>query len=345
MQLCHSRFAIVRSSDRKHAGIRQRLAFAACAALTVPTTAAAQPVSASDYPNKSLRWILAFPAGGVSDVLARTISQRLGETLNQQIVVDNRPGASGIVASEIAAKAPADGYTLMLGETSTHSVNASLFKKLPYDPVKDFQPVTLLAESPLVLVVSPSVAVASVQDLIALAKAKPGQLNYASGGTATGTHLVPELFKSIVGIDLTHVPYKGTPLALTDLLGGRVEIMFPNLPPVIGQIKSGRLKAIGVTSAKRLPSLPEVPTLAESIPGFAANTWYGVLVQAGVPRPTVLKLNAALVKVVGTPELRERLSALGFEVATSTPEALAQYIRAEIDKWARVIKVAGIKPD
>ena len=323
------------------------LVIAACAAgiAAVSGNAEAQADVARHYPNKSLRWILAFPAGGVSDLLARPIGQRVSDVLGQQIVVDNRPGASGIIASELAIRAPADGYTLMLGETSTHSVNVSLFKKLPYHPVKNFAPVTLLAESPLVLIVGPALAVNSVQELIALAKAKPGQLNYASGGSGTGTHLVPELFKSITGIQLTHIPYKGTPPALTDLLGGRVELMFPNLPPVIGQIKSRRLKVIAVSSAKRVPSLPEVPAIAESVPGFVANTWYGVLVPAGTPQPIVQKLNAALVTVVATAELRERLSGLGFEIATSTPEGLARYIRAEIDKWARVIQQAGIKPE
>ena len=325
----------------------QHLVVAACAAgiAAVSGSADAQAEVARHYPSKSLRWILAFPAGGVSDLLARPIGQRLSDVLGQQIVVDNRPGASGIIASELAIRAPADGYTLMLGETSTHSVNVSLFKKLPYHPVKNFAPVTLLAESPLVLIVGPALAVNSVQELIALAKAKPGQLNYASGGSGTGTHLVPELFKSITGIQLTHIPYKGTPPALTDLLGGRVELMFPNLPPVIGQIKSRRLKVIAVSSARRVRSLPEVPAIAESVPGFVANTWYGVLVPAGTPQPIVQKLNAALVTVVATAELRERLSGLGFEIATSTPEGLARYIRAEIDKWARVIQQAGIKPE
>ncbi len=325
----------------------RHLVAAACAAgiAAVSGSAEAQPEVARHYPNKSLRWILAFPAGGVSDLLARPIGQRLSDVLGQQIVVDNRPGASGIIASELATRAPADGYTLMLGETSTHSVNVSLFKKLPYHPVKDFAPVTLLAESPLVLIVGPALAVGSVQELIALAKAKPGQLNYASGGSGTGTHLVPELFKSITGIQLTHIPYKGTPPALSDLLGGRVELMFPNLPPVIGQIRSRRLKVIAVSSARRVPSLPEVPAIAESVPGFVANTWYGVLVPAGTPQPIVQKLNAVLVKVVATTELRERLSGLGFEIATSTPQGLARYIRTEIDKWARVIQQAGIKPE
>lgn len=325
----------------------QFFAVSACALVLAAacTSSLAQMETSRDYPSKPLRWILAFPAGGVSDLLARSIGQGLSDALGQQIVIDNRPGASGIVASEIVARAPADGYTLIMGETSTHSVNVSLFKKLPYHPLKDFAPVTLLAESPLVLVIGPALAVGSVQELVELAKKKPGQLNYASGGSGTGTHLVPELFKSITGIQLTHIPYKGTPPALNDLLGRRVELMFPNLPPVIGQIKSGRLKALGVTSAKRLPSLPEVPAIAESVPGFVANTWYGVLVPAGTPQATVQKLNGALIKVTRTVELRERLSGLGFELATSTPEGLGRYIAVEIDKWARVIKQAGIKPE
>ncbi|MBI3937907.1 MAG: tripartite tricarboxylate transporter substrate binding protein [Betaproteobacteria bacterium] len=325
----------------------QRLATALCAAAIAgsPGPGGAQAQGGRDYPGKPLRWVLGFPAGGVSDLLARTVGQKLAETLGQQIVIDNRPGASGIVASALAAKAPANGYTLMLGETSTHSVNVSLFKKLPYNPLADFAPVTLLAESPLVLVVAPTLAVASVQELITVAKAKPGNLNYASGGSGTGTHLVAELFKSTTRIQLTHVPYKGTPPAITDLLGGRVDLMFPNLPPVIGQIKTARLKAIAVSSGRRLPSLPDVPAIAETVSGFVANTWYGVLVPAGTPRPVVQRLNAAIVEVVAIPELRERLSGFGFEVATSTPEGLAQYMRGEIGKWAQVIAEAGIKAE
>jgi tripartite-type tricarboxylate transporter receptor subunit TctC len=298
-----------------------------------------------EYPHKPLRWVVGFPAGGVSDLLTRTVAQRLSESLGQQIVVDNRPGASGIVACELAAKAPADGYTWMLGEASTHSVNTSLFKKLPYDPVTDFAPVTLLAESPLVLLAGPALAVRSVPELIALAKSRPGQLNYASGGTGTGTHLVPELFQTTTGIQLTHVPYKGTPLALTDLLGGRVELMFPTLPPVMGQLKSGRLKALGVTSAKRLPAFPQVPAIAESVPGFVASTWYGVLVPARTPRTIIDKLHDALVRTVSALEMRERLSGLGFEPETSTPLEFARYIRADSAKWARVVEHAGIKPE
>ncbi len=340
-----SKCVIVRSfrSCRMKSSARRVAACCALAAVLSPA-ALAQPESVRDYPNKPVRWILAFPAGGVSDIVGRTVGQKLGEAIGQQVVIDNRPGASGIVASELAAKAPPDGYTIILGETSTHSVNVSLFKSLPYDPVKDFTPITLLAESPLVLVVGTSLTTGSVKELIDTARSRKGTLNYASGGTGTGTHLVAELFKSATEISLTHVPYKGTPLALTDLLGGRVDLMFPNLPPVIAQIKSGRLKAMAVTSAKRLSLFPELPTMSETIPGFVANTWYGVLAPANTPRPVVTKLNAEITKSVNNDQIRDRLAAQGFEVATSTPQGLAEYIRAEIDKWKRVVREAGITP-
>lgn len=341
-----SRSAIARSFSFCFSSVEAANIAASCLVVCVwSTSALAQTDSSQDYPSKSLRWILGFPAGGVSDILGRAVGQKLGAEIRQQVVIDNRPGASGIVASELAAKAPADGYTIMLGETSTHSVNISLFKKLPYDPVNDFAPVTLLAESPLVLVIGSSLAVGSVKELVDTARDRKGALNYASGGSGTGTHLVAELFKSATGIGLTHIPYKGTPLALTDLLGGRVDVMFPNLPPVIGQIGAGRLKAIAVTSGKRLRSFPNLPTISETIPDFVANTWYGVFAPAGTPQRVIEKLNTAIVKVMRTDETRDRLSDVGFEVATSTQKALAEYIRAEIDKWKRVINDAGIKPE
>jgi tripartite-type tricarboxylate transporter receptor subunit TctC len=312
------------------------------AAAVLPQLAVAQS-AAGTYPGKPLRWILGYPAGGVSDILARPVGQRLAEVVGQQVIIDNRPGASGIVASEIAAKAPADGYTLMLGETSTHSVNVSLYSKLPYDPVKDFVPVSLLAESPLVVVVRPNLGVNSVQELIELARQK--SLDYASGGTGTGMHLTSELFKSVTSTRLRHIPYKGTPLAITDLLGGRVDLMIPNLPPVMNFIKSGRMHAIAVTSAQPLGSLPDLPTVAQTVTGFVSNTWYGLFVPAGTPASIVATLNAAVAKVLNEPDVRERLSAVGFEVKMSTPEELSAYQRSEIAKWHRVIETAGITPE
>jgi tripartite-type tricarboxylate transporter receptor subunit TctC len=318
---------------------------AACAAVIgcVSGTAGAQNQTPGAYPDKPLRWLVGFPAGGVSDVLVRIVAQPLGAKLGQQVVVDNRPGAGGIVATQLAVNAPADGYTLMLGETSTHVMK--LLRKLPYDPVRDLTPVTLLAESPAVLVVSPALTASSVRELIELAKGKPDALKYASGGVGTGNHLIPELFKSMTGIRAMHVPYKGSPLAIIDLMSGRVDLMVSAVPPLMDHIRARRVKALGVTSAKSLPSLPDVPAIADSVPGFVANTWYGAMVPSGAPQQVIGKLNASIVNVVADAALRERLSGFGFVVSTSTPAELARYIEAENEKWAKVITEANIKLD
>jgi tripartite-type tricarboxylate transporter receptor subunit TctC len=306
---------------------------------------AAGDAFAQTYPERPIRWILGYPAGGISDLLARTVAQRLSERLGQQVVVDNRSGASGVIGAEAAARAKPDGYTLFMGETSTHTVNPLLKTDLPYDPVKDFAPVTLLAESPLLLVVSPSVPAQTVPELIALAKERPGQLNYASGGNGTGTHLAAELFKSLAKVDLLHVPYKGTPHALTDLLGGRVEVMFPNMPPALPHVKANTLRVLAVTSARRLEMLPGVPALSEYVPGAVANTWYGLFVPAGTPPRIITRLNGEIGKVLAEPELRRQLSKQGFELTASTAEQLAAYLRAEAEKWSRVIAEANIRVD
>ncbi len=320
----------------------RRLAAAGLAAALAWVTAGH---AAQRYPERPIRWILGYPAGGISDLLARAVAQRLSERLGQQVVVENRPGASGAIAAEAAAKAAPDGYTLFMGETSTHTVNPLLRSNLPYDPVLDFAPVSLLAESPLLLVVTPSLPVQSVAELIALARSRPGQLNYASGGNGTGTHLAAELFKSLAKVDIVHVPYKGTPNALTDLLGGRVEVMFPNMPPALPHVKANTLRILAVTSARRLEVLPGVPALAEVLPGYVANTWYGLFAPAGTPPGIVAKLNGEVGKVLAEPELRRHLSSQGFELAGSTPEELAAYLRAETAKWSKVIKEANIRVD
>jgi tripartite-type tricarboxylate transporter receptor subunit TctC len=298
------------------------------------------------YPNRTIRLVVPFPAGGTTDILARAAAQKLTESLGQPVVVDNRPGAAGNIGSDIVAKSAPDGYTLLMGTVGTHAINPSLYSKMPYDHVKDFVPVVLVASVPNVLVVNPSLPVKSVGDLIKLAKAKPGEINFASSGSGTSIHLSGELFKTMAHVDMTHIPYKGSAPALTDLIGGQVQIMFDNLPSSLAQIKAGKLRAIAVTSQKRAPALPDVPTIAESgLPGFEATSWFGVLAPAGTPFPVVARINSEINKWLQTPEAREQLLAQGAAAAGGTPESFAAHIRAETDKWAKVVKESGAKVD
>ncbi|MBI3936971.1 MAG: tripartite tricarboxylate transporter substrate binding protein [Betaproteobacteria bacterium] len=298
------------------------------------------------YPTKPIRLIVPFPPGGTTDVVARVIAQKLTENWSQQVVVDNRPGAGGIIGTELAAKAPADGYTLLLGSITTHAVNPSLYKKLPFDPLRDFAPVSLAVSTPQVLVVHPSVAAKSVKELIALAKAKPGQLNYASAGTGTSPHLTFELFKSMAGVNLVHVPYKGTGPAITDLIGGQVQTMITGVVALYPHIKAGKLRALGATSAKRVAALPDVPTIAESgVPGFDVASWFGVFAPAGTPKPVVTRLNAEIVKILAVPELRRKLAAQGADPATNTPEQFAAYVKSELARWGKVVQATGARVD
>jgi tripartite-type tricarboxylate transporter receptor subunit TctC len=301
---------------------------------------------AQAYPNHTIRLVVPFPAGGTTDILARAAAQKLTESLGQAVVVDNRPGAGGNIGADIVAKSAPDGYTLLMGTVGTHAINPSLYAKMPYDHVKDFVPVVLVAGVPNVLVVNPSVPVHSVADLIKLAKSKPGEINFASSGAGTSIHLSGELFKTMAGVDMTHVPYKGSAPALTDLMGGQVQVMFDNLPSSLALIKSGKLRAIAVTSLKRAPALPDVPTIAESgLPGFEASSWFGVLAPAGTPAPVVARLNAEVNKWLQSPEAREQLLAQGAAAAGGTPEQFAAHIRAETEKWAKVVKASGAKVD
>jgi tripartite-type tricarboxylate transporter receptor subunit TctC len=279
------------------------------------TACIASGAFAQAYPNHSIRLVVPFPAGGTTDILARDVAKKLTDTLGQSVVVDNRPGAGGNIGADIVAKAPPDGYTLLMGTVGTHAINPSLYAKMPYDHIKDFVPVVLVAGVPNVLVVNPSVPVNSVADLIKLAKSKPGAINFASSGSGTSIHLSGELFKTMTGVDMTHVPYKGSSPALTDLMGGQVQIMFDNLPSSLALMKSGKLRAVAVTSLKRAPALPDVPTISESgVPGFEASSWFGILAPAGTPAPIVAKLNAEVNKWLQSPE-KEQLLAQGAEVA------------------------------
>ncbi len=302
--------------------------------------------SAQAYPVKPIRIVVPFPPGGATDILARDVAQKLTEAWGQQVIVDNRPGAGGNIGSELVAHSAPDGYTLEMGTVGTHAINASLYAKMPYDHVKDFAPVILVAGVPNVLVVNNAVPANSVAELIAYAKANPGKLNFASSGNGTSIHLSGELFKVMAGVQMTHIPYKGSAPALQDLLGGQVQLMFDNLPPSLPQIKAGKVRALAVTSLTRAPALPDVPTIAESgLPGFEASSWFGVLAPAGTPPAIVAKLNAEIAKWLATPEAKEKLAKQGANAAGGTPEDFAKHIAAETAKWAKVVKDSGAKID
>jgi tripartite-type tricarboxylate transporter receptor subunit TctC len=301
---------------------------------------------AQTYPAKPVRIVVPFPPGGATDILARDVAQKLTEAWGQQVIVDNRPGAGGNIGSELVAKSAPDGYTLEMGTVGTHAINASLYAKMSYDHVKDFAPIILVAAVPNVLEVNPAVPVNSVAELIAYAKANPGKLNFASSGSGTSIHLSGELFKVMAGVDMTHVPYKGSAPALQDLLGGQVQLMFDNLPPSLPHIKAGKLRALAVTTAARAPALPDVPTVAEAgLPGFEASSWFGLLAPAGTPREIVAKLNGEVAKWLATPEAKEKLSKQGANAAGGTPEDFAKHIAAETEKWAKVVRASGAKVD
>ncbi|MEP7182332.1 MAG: tripartite tricarboxylate transporter substrate binding protein [Betaproteobacteria bacterium] len=323
-----------------------RNALALVAAFAVTAVAAPAHAQAPAYPTKPIRLVVPFPPGGATDLLARDVGQKLTEAWGQQVIVDNRPGAGGNIGTELVAKAAPDGYTLEMGTVGTHAINASLYSKLPYDHVKDFVPVILVAGVPNVLVVNPSVPANTVAELIAYAKANPGKLNFASSGSGTSIHLSGELFKVMAGVQMTHIPYKGSAPAVQDLIGGQVQLMFDNLPPSLPQIKAGKLRALAVTSATRAPALPDVPTIAEAgLPGFEASSWFGVLAPAGTPPAIIAKLNAEIAKWLATPEAKEKLSRQGANAAGGTPEDFAKHITVETAKWAKVVKESGAKVD
>jgi tripartite-type tricarboxylate transporter receptor subunit TctC len=316
-------------------------------ALLIPVLLAALPVSAQapgPYPSKPLRFILPFPPGGPTDILGRLIGERLASSLGQPVIVENRGGAGGNVGAEAAAKSAPDGYTLVLVAPSL-AISPSLYSKLNYDPLRDFAPVSLVATVPNVIVTQPGLA-PTLQEFIALAKAKPGGMNFGSGGSGTSNHLAGELFNIVTGTKLVHVPYKGVNLAMNDVLGGAIHLVVIGVPAAAPHIKSGRLRALGVIAPQRLPSLPEVPTVAEAgLPDFEVTTWYGVLAPAGTPRPVVARLNGELVKILYSPDMKDKLNAMGTDPVTSTPEEFAAYLRQETAKWANVVLKAGLKAD
>ena len=310
---------------------------------TAAIALAAAPATAQPYPAKPIRVVVPFPAGGNADIFARAFAQKLGEAWKQIPIVDNRAGAAGIIGTQFVAKAPADGYTLLFGTTGTHTTNPAVYAKLPYDPVRDFAPVSNFADSPFLLVVHPSIPARTLQQLVTLAKSRPGQLDYASFGTGSSAHLAGEMLRTMAGINVIHVAYKGGPPAVNDLVGGHVSLMFNSLPAVLPLVKADRLRALAVASAKRSPALPELPTFAESgLPGFEAGSWYGLLAPSGTPREAITKLHAETVQMLALPDIRQKLAAEGAEAIGNSPEEFAAQIRRDIERWEKVARAANI---
>ena len=300
-------------------------------------------VFAQGYPNKPIRMVVTFPTGGAPDILARLFSEKA--TLGQAVVVDNKPGAGGNIGADIVAKSPNDGYTLVMGTVGTHSINGALYAKMPYDMVKDFSPVTLLASAPNLLVVNNSLPVKTVAELITYMKANPNKLSFGSLGIGTSVHVSGELFKSLTGTSMTHVPYKGRQFAIPDLIGGQIQLMFDNMPSALPMAKEGKIRALAQTTAKRSPAAPEVPTVAETVPGFEATTWFAVFAPANTPRDIVTRLHGEMVRVFNLPDVQTRLKTLGLDAVLSTPDELARYQASEITKWAKVVKDSGAKAE
>lgn len=321
---------------------RRRLLQAVCAALALPRAVHA---AERTWPLRPVRIVVPFTPGGSTDILGREIAQKLTEALGQPFVVDNKPGAGGSIGAAIVASAPPDGYTLLMGHIGTLAVNPTLYKSLPYDPRNAFAPVALVARVPNVLVVNPAVPARTVQELVALAKAKPGALRYASGGNGSAAHIAMEYFKLRTQTDIGHIPYKGTAPAVNDVLGGQVELIMTGVPAVQQQVKAGKLRAIAVSSQKKVPSLPDVPTIAAVYPDFEAVQWYGVVAPAKTPSSVIALLNEEINRALGTPALKARLDAEGAEAAPGTPEAFGTMINAEIARWKPVIEQANMRPE
>lgn len=301
---------------------------------------------AQSYPAKPIRWIAPFPPGGGTDVISRALAQKLTEAWGQQVLVDNRPGSGGVIGLAAAAKTPPDGYTIVLGQLANVAIAPALHAKLPYDSIKDLQPVTLVLSAPLILVAHPSLPAKNVKELIALARAKPNDITFGSPGNGTTGHLAGEMIKGATGVKMTHVPYKGASPAITGLLGGEIAIYISTIPPAQPLLNTGRLKALGVTSARRAPMLANVPTIAESgLPGFEVTNWYGVMLPAGVPKDIVARLHAEIVRILQLPDVRQRFQGEGGEVAPNTPEQFAAFIRSEIAKWGKAVRDSGARVD
>ncbi|MFC5478199.1 Bug family tripartite tricarboxylate transporter substrate binding protein [Massilia suwonensis] len=318
------------------------LAMLATGALALAPLAA----QAQAFPSKGLTMIVPFSPGGTTDILARVVGGFMAKDLGQPVIIDNRPGAGGNIGAQMVARAAPDGYTILMGTVGTHAINQSLYKKMPFDPIKDFAPVSRVALVPNLLVANPSQPFKTVKELIAYAKANPGKVTFASSGSGTSIHLSGEMFQQMAGVEMQHIPYKGSAPALTDLLGGQTAIMFDNMPSVIGHVRAGKLRPIAVTTPTRSPALPDVPTIAESgVPGYSATSWFGILAPAGTPAPVIAKLNASILKALADPEVKKKLAEQGAEPHGEKPEQFAEFIRSETAKWGQTVKVSGATAD
>ncbi|WP_423195509.1 MULTISPECIES: Bug family tripartite tricarboxylate transporter substrate binding protein [unclassified Cupriavidus] len=333
-------------SNSQHPSKVRRHLLAAGVALATGFALAGGAYAQGNYPSKPITLIVPFSAGGTTDILARIVGLELGKALGQPVVIDNRPGAGGNIGASLAAKAPADGYTLFMGTIGTHSINQSLYSKLPFDPVKDFAPITRIAMVPNVVVVNPKVPVHNIKELISYVKANPDKLSFGSSGSGSSIHLSGELFNMMTGLHIQHIPYKGSAPAVNDLLGNQIGLMFDNLPSSYPHVKAGKLRAIAVTSAKRSPALPDVPTVAEAgVPGYEATSWFALYTVGGTPQPIVDRLNAEVVKILGMPDVKKKLAEQGAEANPEKPAQLAAFMKTEAAKWAKVVKASGATVD
>jgi tripartite-type tricarboxylate transporter receptor subunit TctC len=298
------------------------------------------------FPSKALTIVVPFSAGGTTDILARVVGQYMAKNLGQPVIIDNRAGAGGNIGAQMVARAAPDGYTLLMGTVGTHAINQSLYKKLGFDPIKDFAPITRVALVPNLLVANPSQPFKSVKELIAYARANPGKVTFASSGSGTSIHLSGEMFQQMAGVEMQHIPYKGSAPALTDLLGGQTAVMFDNMPSVIGHVRAGKLRPIAVTTPNRSPAVPDVPTIAESgVPGYSATSWFGLLAPTGTPAPVMAKLHGSILKALADPEVKKKLAEQGAEPHGEKPEQFAEFIRSETAKWGQTVKVSGATAD
>jgi tripartite-type tricarboxylate transporter receptor subunit TctC len=325
---------------------RRTLALAAAAAVGALTLAPLAAQAQAAFPSKSLTIVVPFSAGGTTDILARVIGQYMSKDLGQPVVVDNRAGAGGNIGAQMVARAAPDGYTILMGTVGTHAINQSLYKKMAFDPIKDFAPLTRVALVPNLLVANPSQPFKNVKELVAYAKANPGKVTFGSSGNGSSIHLSGELFQHMAGVEMQHVPYRGSAPAVTDLLGGQIAVMFDNMPSAIGHVKSGKLRPLAVTTPKRSPALPDVPTIAEAgVPGYGATSWFGLLAPANTPAPVLAKLHASILKALADPEVKKKMAEQGAEPYGEKPEQFAAFIRSETEKWGKTVKQSGATAD